>query len=358
MRHKKSCWGAFSLLLQVMALENGQTQSHQPGLSCGVHSAGAEPRERTPNTPEEQQNSQLLPARPKGVPGNVAARATAKPAPPAPKQSPEEWESSFCPSPPNKATPRFCGAKTQLRPSPKHQLCSGKARNELTEVVEQGRTGITALACGASPHLPGVFLGTFTFPAPRQIFPALRVKGLAELPCPGQQGWLLCYLFLDKHCHSRDIPGVSKGPWAQLLCPIATAASHRAIKGFYTFLNGEREKSKKRTPPLQIFDGVGTSGVRRKFGYHQLNSPVWLWLLGYKEPQTRPQDLPNFPCWRAETQAAANPRRFSSDLLSNPSQSRNDKEATGKGHTNISLPAEPRASSFPCIPSLGRLPLK
>lgn len=205
------------------------------------------------NTPEEQQNSQLLPARPKGVPGNVAARATAKPAPPAPKQSPEEWESSFCPSPPNKATPRFCRAKTQLRPSPKHQLCSGKARNELTEVVEQGRTGITALACGASPHLPGVFLGTFTFPAPRQIFPALRVKGLAELPCPGQQGWLLCYLFLDKHCHSRDIPGVSKGPWAQLLCPIATAASHRAIKGFYTFLNGEREKSKKKNTPTSDF---------------------------------------------------------------------------------------------------------
>lgn len=64
----------------------------------------------------------------------------------------------------------------------------------------------------------------------------------------------------------------------------------------------------------------------------------------------------DFPCWRAEREADKNPRHFSSDFLSNPSQSRNDKEATGKGHTNVSLTAEPGSSSFPCVTSLGKPP--
>lgn len=57
-----------------------------------------------------------------------------------------------------------------------------------------------------------VFLGTFTFPAPSQMFPAPGMKRLAELTCPGQEDMcmqqerLLCYLILDKHCHSRDMP--------------------------------------------------------------------------------------------------------------------------------------------------------
>lgn len=100
---------------------------------------------------------------------------------------------------------------------------------------------------------------------------------------------------------------------------------------------------------------MGTFGVRRKFGYHQLNFPVWLWVLGCKEPQTRPQDQISH-VEELRERLIKNPRHFSSDFLSNPSQSRNDKEATGKGHTNVSLTAEPGSSSFPCLTSLGRPP--
>lgn len=155
--------------------------------------------------------------------------------------------------------------------------------------------------CSQPTPTTGVFLGTFSFPAPSQMFPALQVKRLAELTCPGQkdmcmqQEWLLCYLVLDKYCHSRDIAGASKGTWAQLQCPIATAQSHRAIKEFYIFLNGERKKKQCDGEHPQFgFLMVWELLVRRKFGYHQLNFPVWLWMLGCKEPQTRSQDLPNF----------------------------------------------------------------